>query len=117
MRYLSLALILTLILGNTSFARDAREQRRIDYLIDSLSKLEGASFIRNGQGYSAADAQQHLRRKLDYAGERVQTAQQFIKYCASQSSLSRQPYRIRLANGQTVETATFFEQKLKEFKP
>ena len=103
--------------ASVALGRDAGEQQRIDYLIGSLAHLQGAVFIRNGSEYNATDAQQHLRHKLAFAGERIKTAEQFIKYCASQSSVSHQPYRIRFANGQTVNTATFFEQELKTYKP
>jgi Family of unknown function (DUF5329) len=96
-------------------ARDAREQQRIDYLIESLGSLKGAVFIRNGTEYDAAKARAHLQAKLAYGGERVKTAEDFIKYCASGSSMSRKPYQIRFADGRTVETATYFAGKLKEF--
>jgi hypothetical protein len=98
-----------------TFARDVREQKRIDFLIETLTKLPGAVFIRNGTEYKASDAQHHLNQKLNYFGDRVKTAEEFIKYCASESSMSHQPYRIRLPDGRTVETAVFFREKLKEF--
>jgi hypothetical protein len=96
-------------------ARDAHEQQRIDYLIESLGSLKGAVFIRNGTEYDAAKARSHLRAKLDYGGDRVKTAEDFIKYCASQSSMSRKPYQIRFSDGRTVDTAAYFAGKLKEF--
>jgi len=102
-------------LAGTSSGRDAREQKRIDFLIDGLGNFPGAVFIRNGTEYKAADAQNHLRQKLNYGGDHVKTAEDFIKYCASASSMSHKPYRIRFADGRTVETATFFAERLKEF--
>ncbi len=114
-RIICLGLAMLLTLPGTSAGRDAREQKRIDFLIDNLAKLPGAVFIRNGTEYKAVDAQHHLRQKLNYAGERVKTAEEFVKYCASQSSMSHRPYRIRLGDGRTVETATFFAEQLKEF--
>ena len=97
------------------FARDAREQQRIDYLIQSLGSLKGAVFIRNGKDYDAQAARDHLQTKLDYAGGRVKTAEQFIKYCATESSMSHQPYKIRFADGTVIDTASYFSAKLKEF--
>ena len=97
------------------FARDAREQQRIDYLIQSFSSFKGAVFIRNGKEYDAQAARDHLQTKLNYAGERVKTAEQFVKYCASESSMTHQPYKIRLADGTVMETAPYFLEKLKEF--
>ncbi len=115
MRTLSLLLVGLLAWPIVSFARDAHEQQRIDYLIQSLSSLEGAVFIRNGSEYNAKAACDHLQKKLAYGGERVKTAEDFIKYCASQSSMSNKPYQIRFKDGKTVDTASYFNGKLKEF--
>jgi hypothetical protein len=97
------------------FARDAREQQRIDYLMQSLGALKGAVFIRNGKEYDAAAARDHLQNKLNWGGERIKTAEIFIKYCATESSMSHKPYTIRFADGTVVETAVYFGDKLKEF--
>jgi hypothetical protein len=98
-----------------TLAREAREQQRIDYLMSSLTSLKGAKFIRNGSEYDATAAREHLQKKLNYAGERVKTAEDFIKACATQSSMSHRPYQIRFADGTVAETAAFFGEKLKEF--
>jgi hypothetical protein len=107
-------LLLVVVLPALLLARDAREQQRIDYLMQSLSSLKGAVFIRNNGEYDAAAARDHLKKKLEFAGERVKTAEDFIKYCGSESSMSHQPYKIRLADGTVTETASYFREKLKE---
>lgn len=98
-----------------TLARDAREQARIDHLLDCVEKSEGLTFVRNGAKHDGATAARHLRDKLRAAGERVQTAEDFVKYCASESSLTQRKYLIELADGTVVEAATFFTSKLREF--
>jgi hydrogenase maturation factor HypF (carbamoyltransferase family) len=115
MRVLLPLLLVALVWPSALSARDAREQQRIDYLIQSLGALQGAFFIRNGTEYDASAAQSHLRQKLAYVGERVKTAENFIKYCASESSFTHKPYQIRFSDGKVVDTAVFFSGKLKEF--
>lgn len=115
MRILSLFLVALLAWPVALSARDAREQQRIDFLIQALGSLKGAVFIRNGSEYDAPAARNHLQQKLDYGGERLKTAEDFIKYCASQSSMSHKPYQIRFSDGKTVDTASYFNGKLKEF--
>jgi hypothetical protein len=110
-----LTLIMLVAVAVTGSARAPREQERIDYLINSLSALKGAVFIRNGTEYGAVEARAHLEQKLRYAGERVKTAEDFIRYCASESSMTHRPYQIRFADGKTVNTTEFFAQQLKEF--
>jgi hypothetical protein len=107
--------LLLLVLPALLLARDARQQQRIDYLIQSLSSLRGAVFIRNGSEYDGIAAREHLQRKLKSAGERVKTAEEFIRYCASESSMTHHPYQIRLADGAITDTASYFREKLKEF--
>ena len=109
---IALVLVLT---ATFLFARSAHEQARIDYLIQSLGQLPGAVFVRNGSDYQAAEAQSHLRQKLNYAGERIQTAEQFIKACATESSMTHKPYQIRFSDGRTQNTADYFFSKLREY--
>ena len=98
-----------------ALGRSLKEQARIDYLIESLGELDGAVFIRNGLEHNAAAAQSHLQQKLRFAGERIQTAEQFIKYCASESSITHKPYQVRFADGRVQNTADYFEAKLREY--
>ena len=97
------------------FARDAREQARIDFLLHEVETAKGVVFVRNGSEHDAASAAKHLRMKLDYAGNRVKTAEEFVKYCASESSLTHQRYTVRLPNGKTLDAAEYFTAKLREF--
>jgi hypothetical protein len=91
------------------------ENARIEYLMASVTALAGAQFIRNGSTYDAPAAVDHLRLKLRLAGSHVKTAEDFIRYCASASSVSGTPYQIRFADGSLVPSAAYFMQKLKEY--
>jgi hypothetical protein len=93
------------------------EAAKIQALIAAVEKLPGAVFIRNGTEYDAAQAAAHLRRKLDYAGRRVRTAEQFIDKLATGSSMTGKPYKIRYADGRTVESAAFFREQLRKLEP
>ncbi len=100
---------------NVLCARDAKEDKRIEYLLQSVRSMKGGVFIRNGSEYNGQDAVKHLQRKLDAGGERVKTAEDFIAGCATKSSFSGKPYQIRLPDGKTVETGPYFLEKLREF--
>ena len=91
------------------------ERGRIEYLIASIAALQGAQFLRNGAAHDAASAADHLRLKWSKAGSRVKNAEDFIRYCATQSSMSGQPYEIRFADGRVVKTAQYLQQKLAEY--
>jgi hypothetical protein len=89
------------------------EQARIDALLAAIES-SGCRFERNGTVYSAGEGAAHLRSKLDYVGDRVQTAAQFIERIASGSSQSGQPYRV-LCSGQPAQPARqWLEARLAE---
>jgi hypothetical protein len=92
------------------------EQAKIQSLIASVEKLPGAVFIRNGTEYDGHKAAEHLRLKLKYAGKRVQTADQFITNLATGSSVTGKPYKIRFADGHTVESAVYFRDQLRRIE-
>jgi hypothetical protein len=97
-------------------ARQLSEAQKIQALIASVEHLQGAVFIRNGTEHEAAEAAAHLRRKLDYAGKRVRTAEQFIDKLATGSSMTGKPYRIRFKDGHSVESAVYFREQLRKLE-
>jgi len=101
------------LLSVTASAQDHTEKMKIEFLISSVESLKGAKFIRNGSEHDAKDAAGHLRMKLQRAGNRVQTAEDFIRLCASKSYTSGQPYMMRLPDGKTMKSEIYFREKLK----
>jgi hypothetical protein len=106
-------LVFLLLMIGVGYGQESREGAKIQYLISSVETLNGAQFIRNGKVYDAKMAGDHLRLKLKAAGNRVKTAEEFIRRCASKSSISGQPYQIRFSDGVTMEAEVFFRNKLK----
>lgn len=115
MRKMIAAMMLFALLALPAFARQDAEQQRIAYLIDSVATLQGATFIRNGTGYDATQAADHMRLKLRFAGSRVKTAEDFITYCATGSSMSGIKYTIRFQDGRVVDSAAFLLSKLADY--
>jgi hypothetical protein len=97
-------------------APPAHEQSRIERLIRYVESQKAIKFIRNGTEYTAEDAGKFLRGKLEAMGSEVTTARQFIKRIASRSSMSGQPYQVRLADGQTVLAENFLEDELQRIE-
>jgi len=93
------------------------EPQKIQRLIGYLEHLRGAVFIRNGSEYNGEQAADHLRTKLKYAGDQVKTAEDFIRLCATGSSMSGKPYRIRFADGTERNSADVLREQLKTMSP
>jgi len=111
-----LVFLLALLVPIAATASPMTEADKINALIATVDQLPGAVFIRNGSEYPAAKAAEHLRMKWQYAGKRIKTAEDFIKYCASASSMSGNRYQIRFADGHTVYSADFFHQQLRRIE-
>ena len=88
------------------------EAQKIQMLIHNIEVMKDARFVRNGSDYDGAAAADHLRTKLNYAGSRIKTAQDFISYLATGSSISGKPYLIRFSDGREVESAVYFHTML-----
>jgi len=111
----SLAL-LTLVARPGWAETPAQEQSRIEKLIRYVEAQKAMKFIRNGTEYTAEDAGKFLRGKLEAMGGEVTTARQFIKRIASRSSMSGQPYHVRLADGRTLLAENFLEDELQRIE-
>jgi hypothetical protein len=109
--------VLLLTVATVAYAidRTPAEEARIEYLLAVVASLQDAQFIRNGTAYDSTAAVQHMRAKLRMAAGRVKTAEDFIRYCGSESSVSGKPYEIRFPDGRVVLSADFLRQKLAEF--
>lgn len=112
----SLAWCLAAFFAFAAHAAPLSEAQKIQALIHSVETLQGAKFIRNGVSYDAPAAADHLRMKLRHAGARIATADDFITYIASGSSLSGQPYRIEFADGRTVTAQEYFRAQLRRLQ-
>lgn len=115
MRKVLCALFLVGLLSVPAFGQDI-EQRKIDYLMAAIADLQEARFLRNGSEFDAQRAAEHLRYKLQHGCAKELTAESFIAHCATGSSITGTPYRIRFVNGRTVEVAAFLRDRLAGFK-
>lgn len=113
-RLLAIAFLTFAVAANAG-DRSPAENARIEYLLGIVASLHDAQFVRNGTSYDSAAAVSHLRLKLRAAGSSIKTAEDFILYCASASSVSGRPYEIQFSDGRLVLAADFLRQKLMEF--
>jgi hypothetical protein len=93
------------------------EAQKIDRLIAHVAGLQGAVFIRNDKEYGPAEAAKHLQLKREKAGDRVKTAADFIRLCASHSSMSGEAYLIRFADGRTRTAEDVLREELARIGP
>jgi hypothetical protein len=92
----------------------AREQRKIEALIQHIETLTEAVFLRNNKAYSAQTAAHFLRGKWRTTLDDIATAQDFIAKVASVSSTTGQPYRIRFPDGHEVLSGDYLHTVLQQ---
>ncbi len=121
LRFLTLqySLLAALLLAPLAQAATLPPAARVE--IDSLlSRLaaSGCQFRRNGIWYTAAEAQVHLRRKLDYLVDKaaVASTEQFIERAASRSSVSGQVYQVRCGGNPPAPSGAWLYAELRALR-
>jgi hypothetical protein len=85
---------LAFALSHTAAASpQAPAKDEIDHLLQYVA-ASSCTFMRNGSEYSADKAREHLADKYRFVGSRISTAEEFIQYLATKSSLSGEPYHV-----------------------
>ena len=89
----------------------------IEVLLSRLAASD-CQFKRNGSWHTAAEAQVHLRRKLDYLVDKgtVASAEQFIERAASQSSMSGQAYQVKCGGQAPVTSGAWLRAELQRLR-
>lgn len=95
--------------ASASAARD-----EIEHLLDYVAS-SSCTFVRNGSEYSAQKARDHLAFKYRFVGDRVATAEDFIKYLASGSSVSGEPYHVKCGNADAL-AGTWLTAELSRYR-
>ena len=102
--------LLMLLPFHTSAAAGTTEE--IASLLLFIEQSE-CTFIRNGKHYDALKAREHIEKKYTYYKERITTAEDFILYSATKSSITGEPYRV-ICNGENMITADWLNAELVE---
>jgi hypothetical protein len=76
----------------------------IDHLLNYVA-ASSCTFVRNGSEYPADKARDHLAGKYRWVGGRISTAEEFIKYLATQSSMSGEPYHVKCGKADALSGA------------
>ena len=110
-----LLLLSTVLACGASWGQTLSESQKIEALIRAVEALPSTTkFVRNDTEHDAKKAGEHLRLKLRESRGRCKTAEDFIRVCASGSSVSGRPYQIRFADGSVQTSQAFLRARLKE---
>lgn len=88
------------------------EKAKIEALIQRVSELDNAKFVRNGAEYDVAVAVRFLRGKWKANDKEVKTARDFVDKVGSASGTSGKPYLIRFKDGREIPSRDFLLTEL-----
>ncbi len=97
-----------------SFFRD--QEREIDHLLEFIEH-SGCTFVRNNSVYSGVRAKEHIQKKYTRIKKRKKelSAEQFISYAASRSSLSHKPYLVH-CGAETMSSERWLLEELGRYR-
>jgi len=107
--------VIVFMVVSTIPALSMSESGKIDLLLSRIEK-SNLIFIRNGAEYTSKRAREHLEYKYSRAGDRIQTARQFIKFIATRSYLTGIPYYVRYPDGRKIKTSNWLLKQLKQIE-
>ncbi len=108
-RYLGLALLL--------FAAplvQADTQDEIQHLLQFVEN-SGCEFERNGKVYDSSEARSHIEKKYDYVSSYVDETEDFIKYAATESSISGRQYHV-ICGDRKLTSADWLHEELLRYR-
>ena len=114
LRHALRAVVATFAFSTAAVATEDASQDEIDHLLKFIG-TSSCSFVRNGTEYPADQAREHLAGKYRFAGSRITTADDFIKYLATGSSMSGEPYHVKCGHADAL-SATWLGDELARYR-
>ncbi len=93
----------------------ADTQKEIEHLLSFVASTS-CKYERNGTLHDGVDAQNHIKKKYDYFTDKINSAEDFIKYSATKSTMSGKNYKIHCANMPMQNSADWLLDELKKFR-
>jgi len=86
----------------------------IKHIIEYIENSK-CTFIRNGKEYNTKEALVHILNKYEYTKRWIKSAEDFIKYTATKSSMSGRLYTVR-CDGREILCAEWLSEELNRFR-
>ena len=89
-------------------------QEEVSHLLDYIAQ-SSCTFIRNDKVYDGAQARDHINRKYKHVKNRISSAEQFISYAASRSSMTGKPYQVTCGET-TMPSRVWLDEELRNHR-
>ena len=109
-----LATVLALCIASHPRPSHAGMHEEIDHLLLTI-ETSTCSFKRNAKIHDGQEAGEHIRKKFTHTRRWVKSTEDFIRYTATQSSMSGKPYQVT-CDGVEMPTAEWLTEELTRFR-
>lgn len=109
-----LPILLMLFTAFFGHAVAASMEAEITHLLQFVED-SGCTFERNGSNYDSKEAKSHILHKYNYIKNRIKSTEDFIRYAASESSMSGRQYHAT-CDGKTITSREWLTEELKRFR-
>ena len=106
---------LVVLLVAVSAGALADTQKEIVHLLDFVINTS-CKYERNRTLYGGIEAQNHIKKKYHYFIDNINSAEDFIKYSATESTISGKKYTILCADMPVQNSADWLLEELKKFR-
>lgn len=106
--------ILFALMTTESFAA-ASYKIEINHLLNYIKNTK-CLYERNGDQHSGVDAHKHISKKYEYYKDDIQTAEDFIRLSATQSTVSGRKYHIICPDKKRVESGQWLLKELDRYR-
>ena len=93
----------------------AGSQQEIDHLLNYVESTP-CQYERNGTLHNGRMARGHIEMKYNHYRKKVRTAEDFIKYSATRSSISGSQYQIICPNAEAVNASDWLQVELNQYR-
>jgi len=93
----------------------ADTEKEIDHLLDFVARTP-CTYERNGTLHNGQEARDHINRKYEYYKKKINTAEDFIRYSATESKLSGRKYKIHCPNSGVMNAGDWLLHELEVFR-
>ena len=107
----ALSVFLLLTPGQSRGEPTARIDQAIQHLMAYVAGSD-LTFIRNAERHTSIDAAEHMNKKYQHFKDDIETPEDFIELCATESLLSGDPYLIIDAQGNEIRTSDWLRTEL-----
>lgn len=90
-------------------------QKEISHLLHYI-KATPCAYERNGTTYTGSEAVVHVQRKYDYFKDKIASAEDFVRLCATKSELTGKAYQVQCSHQPKQTSAAWLLKELTQFR-